>query len=133
MESSIKPVRHCLCSCNKNIYIIDGQKGEIIEFNPSSKTFTKMICIDKIGALPSAVVMNDEIHIYNGYNNNKSIAYIYHPQNNTIQKINDQFASQQIENRCLLMMNDRRRLVWFGGVNAIGHNKAYGLVFNEQK
>ena len=114
-NDNIKPYFHCLCKYKNLIYIIDTFKNcEIIEFNPSSKTFTKKIKTDNIGACPSAIAINDEIHIYNGGNNSDS-AYIYSPKSNTIRKTDDQL-SRTTENVCLL--NYRSQLLRFaGGIN----------------
>ena len=68
--NNIKPRGHSLCESNGNIYIIDGCENEqIISFNPETKQFTQMRQIRKIGANPSCIAMNDNIHIFHGINN----------------------------------------------------------------
>ena len=112
---NIQPEYHCLCAFKDTIYIIDGYNCEIIAFNPSLKIFTHKIKIDFTGYYSSAIVINDEIRIYNGGENNRLFAYIYCPNTNTVRKMYDRFASQHISNVCLI--NYHNQLIRFGGYN----------------
>ena len=72
---NIKPLGHCLCESNGNIYIIDGENGQIILFNAKTKQFSQTIQIPKIGRFPSCMAMNDNIHIFHGKTNRKHLIY----------------------------------------------------------
>ena len=112
--SDIKPVRHALCRYQNKIYIIDQTAG-IIEFDPSTKQFNKKVAIANIGFDPSAIAIQDTIHIYNGDNNNKSIAFIYIPFNNVIHTVKDENAKHKISSSSLLLHD--KNLIRFGGYN----------------
>ena len=113
----INPLRHSVCSYQNMIYIIDGCAGLIIEFNPTTKEFIKKTDIDVVGQYPSVIVIDDNIHIFNGTWNNKGIVLIYCPLDNTIHKIKDKFATEKVGNASLL--NYKNQLIRFGG-----HNKS---------
>ena len=105
------------------IYIIDGyNKNEIIEFDPTSNQFTKRVEIASgihLGAAPSAVAINDKIHIHHGHNNINgcSVACIYCPITDKFEKIKDEFADKFVLDVCLLKDN-KNHLMRFGGLNA---------------
>ena len=69
-----KPCRHVCCQYKDKIYLIDGENGHIILFDPNSETksnrFQKVMDIPKIGKYPSAAIVHDKIYILNGYDNN---------------------------------------------------------------
>ena len=71
----ITPYRQFCCQHKDNIYIIDGENGEIVLFDPVLRIFTKKINIPKIGTYPSAVVIFDEIHILFGEHNSMHLVY----------------------------------------------------------
>ena len=72
---NIKPYRQICCKHKDNIYIIDGENGEIIVCDTVLKTLTKKISIPKIGQYPSAVVICDEIHILFGDQSSMYLVY----------------------------------------------------------
>ena len=53
------------------MYIIDGENGEIIRFDPVTKLYTKKINIPEIGRYPCAVVISNKIYILYGRENKK--------------------------------------------------------------
>ena len=73
--SHVRPCRHYCCQHNDKIYIIDGEHGQIILLDPSSKKYTKKLDIPRIGRYPCAVVMHDQIHIFNGGSNHQHLIY----------------------------------------------------------
>ena len=67
----VRPKRHCCCVHQNEIYIIDGENGKIIVFDPESKSFTEKQTIPKIGTFPNAVVISNTIRIFHGHTNDK--------------------------------------------------------------
>ena len=84
----IEPYLHCLCLFNDIIYIINGCYGNIISFNPTTKSFKKLTAMKQIGAWACCAVLHDKIHIFHG-TDNKDQHLIYSPETNSIQSIND--------------------------------------------
>ena len=79
----INPHRQSCCKYNNQIYIIDGENGVIILFDPESKIFVKKAQIHKIGQYPSSAVLLDKIHIFHG-DNNEQYHLVYDPIKNTV-------------------------------------------------
>ena len=70
------PCRQCVCNHKNQIFIIDGENGEILLFDTISRTFAITAFIPNIGTYPSAVIMFDKIHIFHGdKNTNQHITY----------------------------------------------------------
>ena len=85
---NITPCRQFCCQYNKKIYIIDGENGQIILFDPSTKSFTIKVDIPCIGKYPTAVVVFDKIHIMHGTENYKN--WIYNITANTVKIFDDE-------------------------------------------
>ena len=108
---NINPHRQCCCKYKDKIYIIDGENGEIILFDPSTKKYIKKRELDDIppiGRYPSAVVVFDKIHILHGNRSNNH--YIYNPENNEIQTLP---LEPRRTSACLL--NYENKIITFGG------------------
>ena len=79
---------HTVCTFNQMIYLIDGEHGKIIEFDPLSAQFTtKQSRLHNIGKLPSVIAANDGIYIYTVEDNYKSWRYFYNPSLNAIKRM----------------------------------------------
>ena len=112
----VEATRHALCCLNNLIYIIDGKNRQIVSFNPSTYVYTMKLRIAQIGVHPSAIVINDEIHIYHGKSNNSSLSYVYNPKCNAIRKVEDKFAAEGMEGVAIIKY--RNELIRLGGWNA---------------
>ena len=99
---NIKPCRHYCCKYNHQIYIIDGEHGEIILFDTITLKFTKKLDIPNIGQYPCAIIKHDKIRIFHGSNNDKQL--IYDIKTNTIKIIN---GSEEIQNPRMTMYQDK--------------------------
>ena len=108
---NIKPCRQFCVKYKQQIYIIDGENGEIILFNPTTKQFTEKLNIPIIGRYPSAAVMFDYIHIFNGHDNTKHI--IYHIPSNTMKVFDTPSTSSMMNDLCILQY--KNRIIKFGG------------------
>ena len=102
---------------NGIIYIINSSHDEIsYAFNPFTAGFRAIGAkLGQIGESPSVITVGDEIHIYHGRKNNKSLAYIYKPQTNEIKVIKDRFAADRIDQ--VAMIKYKRKFMRFGGYN----------------
>ena len=109
-NSDIKPCRQICCKHKDKIYIIDGENGKIILFDPSLKTFTKRTSIPKIGRYPSAVVVFDEIHIFHGRDNEKE-HLVYDINNNKVKSY--EYKSPRMHFVSALLYQNK--IVLFGG------------------
>ena len=107
---NINPQRQVCCKYKDKIYIIDGEHGEIILFDPIKKTFTKKLLIPKIGCYPNAVVVFNKIHIINGRNNDQH-HLVYDPITN--QLIDDKIAVDKIT--CGAALVYENKIIAFGG------------------
>lgn len=113
--------KHAVCKHYDKIYLISGENGQIVEFDPISKEFTIRFECEygevrdrfKIAAEASVAVIGDNIHIYNGCNNDQSIAFVYNILSNKIVEINDEFAKDRADDVCLVKY--RNQLIRFGG------------------
>ena len=114
----IQPVRQFCCKYNQKIYIIDGEQGEITLFNPSTKTFIKLLNIPKIGTYPGAVVMHNKMHIFHGSRNNDHL--IYNLDNNTLRVIQDATVING-KMRQVHVTKYGDRLIRFAGRNTSSH------------
>ena len=112
-NSNIKPSRQICCKHNDKIYIIDGENGKIILFDPALKTFTKKISIPKIGRYPSAVVVFDRIYIFHGRDNVEEYL-VYDINNNRIKSY--KYITDKIHFVSALFYQNR--IILFGGYNA---------------
>ena len=111
---NIKPGAHWCCKHGNKIYIIDGKNNhEIILFDPSKHSFKKLIDIPDLGAAPSCVVINDDIHIIGGKkNDNKYI--IYSIKQNTIKMLNDTKKSNVY---AMISLKYQDKIIKFGGMD----------------
>ena len=117
---NVKVQNHAVCKYKDRVYIIDSYNNkEIIEFDPMASTsqFTRKVKIEYLGYNPSAVVVKDEIHIYNGEKNDKCIALIYNPLKNEVKKITDDFADEGKGNGGIVHYGEK--LLRFGGYNSV--------------
>ena len=107
---NIKPLRHCCCQYQQKIYLIDGENGNIILFDPVKKTFTKKLEIPKIGTYCSAVAVFDKIYIVSQEDN-----LVYDITNNSIKSIENNGKTLKRSLLCLLLYQDR--MIAFGGLS----------------
>ena len=112
----IKPAGHSCCIHKNKIYIINGWKGEIILFEPATGKFTKKLTTSALGQSTSCVVMDDDIHIYNGYGANKYL--IYSITNNTIKILNDATTTKQVGG--VYFISYTGKVLKFGGRDVSG-------------
>eukprot|EP01084_Bolivina_argentea_P125449 222265_1 len=111
-STNIKPpINHCCCKFNNTIIIVNGDQGEIISFNPSTKQFEKKINTPEIGWKACCINMNNDIHIFHGIHNCKHL--IYSPKTNKLKILNDATTTQNIEEVCVLKYGNK--LIRFGG------------------
>ena len=104
--------RHNCCEYKGKIYMIDGENGQIILFDPVKKQFTKKLDIPAIGKYPSAIVINERVHIFNGKDNTKHL--VYNPVINEIITMDDE-GTELKELSSITVYNDR--IYRFGGFN----------------
>ncbi len=104
--NDIKPGYHSCCSYNNQIYIVDGENGQIILFNPFTKQFKKQAEIPKLGSHTSCICINGNIHILCGTNNNDK-HIIYCINTHKIKTIIDKTINQKIWNVCVLNYDDK--------------------------
>ena len=109
----ITPCRQFCVEYKENIYIIDGEAGEIILFDPSTKQFTTKIDIPAVGKYPCAVVVFDRIHIFNGSANVEQKHLIYNIKTNTIKEFDDEGSKHVMY--CVAVDTYRDRIIRFGG------------------
>ena len=74
--SHIDPYNHCCVGYKKNIYIVEGELGQIFSFSRKS-------IIPKIGKHPNSIAVYNKIHIFNGREND-SHHLIYDPETNEL-------------------------------------------------
>ena len=110
------PMFHSCCLFNDMIYIIDGQHGEIISFNPSTKTFAKKLEIEKIGDNPSCIQLHDKIHIFHGAYNRQHL--IYSPIDNQVIVKEDEITTKNM--RYVPLINYKNQLCRLGGYSNTG-------------
>ena len=110
----MKPARQYCCNYNGNIYLIDGENGEIILFDPMTKTFTKKCEIPLIGRYPSAVVMVDKIHIFYGKygSDSKRVYLIYDILTNKLSEYAHKFDKALCR---VSVIKYKHRIIAFGG------------------
>ena len=112
-NDTIKPCRQFCCKHKEKIYLIDGEHGEIILFDPSTKEFTKQTVIPIIGQYPSAVVIFDCIHIFGGAENEKHL--IYDIPNDKVTIKDDKGADNIMTGECLLRY--KNKIIRCGGAD----------------
>ena len=115
-----QPCRHCCREYKQKIYLIDGEHGEIILFDPTTKEFTKLLDIVKIGKYPSAVLIADEIHIVQGQLNASHL--VYNITSNTIKILNNDKTEKEFNFVCALNYQDK--IIQFGGWDCNTHAPA---------
>ena len=126
----IRATHHSVCLYKDLIYIIDGHNScEIIEFNPSTKIFTKKMKIDKIGLYPAAITVGECIHIYGDGLRYKSTAFLYSPLDNTIKRMKDEFAEKL--GRSVGIVKYGEQLLRFGGYNCIKREQVDHFIIGE--
>ena len=112
---SLKPKHHNCCQHKGKIYLIDGVNGEIIIFNPLTKTFKKALNIPKVGGYPTSIVtVHDTIHIFNGRNNRKKYL-IYNINENSLKTIDNKTKSSRMDSVSVLLYQDQ--IITMGGYN----------------
>ena len=66
-DENIAPFRQFCCKYSQHeIYIIDGEMGNIILFDAVTKTFEEKVEIPNIGGYPCGAVLGDKINIVHG-------------------------------------------------------------------
>ena len=113
----IKPKFHCLCAYKDLIYIIDAagsfSEPSIISFNPTTKTFKKLLKLPKLGKFPCCIEIHGNLHIFHGQRNQNHL--IYSPQNNTIKSLKDASTSDRLNNVAIIKYNNK--IYKFGGIS----------------
>eukprot|EP01083_Nonionella_stella_P094979 266594_1 len=107
---------HSICRYRGSIYIVDGRKGNIILFNPSTQTFdTKTTNMPKIGVRSCCIAIHDAIHIFHGSTNTNSQHLIYSIPNNTIHSLKD--PAPQTTDSCssVAVLKYKNKIIRFGG------------------
>ena len=81
---------HSVCADpNRGImYLVDGINGYIISFDPIRHFFRVQASVPKIGGSSSCIVVEDNVHIFNGANN-VGRHLIYDLNQNTLRMVND--------------------------------------------
>ena len=111
---NITPRAHSCCLHQNKIYIIDScMTQSIILFNPSDHSFMKKIKIPNLGAAPSSVVANDEIHIIGG-NKSGPTYIVYSIKDNTIKQLKDQTVNKV---GAIISLKYQDKIIKFGGID----------------
>ena len=116
----MKPARHYCCQYNDKIYIIDGENGEIILFDPKLGTFSKKCDMVCLGRYPACTVVFDKIHIFSGLENATNIPqyyYTYDIPTNTLDFFEDLDATIMMEQAVCRMsvVKYKNQIIAFGG------------------
>eukprot|EP01083_Nonionella_stella_P273759 928928_1 len=72
---NIKPSSHSCCKYKNEIYIVNGENGQIITFNTQNKLFKIKTKTETIGAGAICIAMYDDVHIFGGHRNSKHLVY----------------------------------------------------------
>ena len=112
---NMTPRRHCCVEYKKKIYLIDGEHGEIILFDPTTKEFNKLLDIPNIGRYPCSVVIFDKIHICHGAKNTKH--YVYDIQKNEIKSYDDQGTNDKMETMAII--NYKNKIIKWSGFSYV--------------
>eukprot|EP01083_Nonionella_stella_P081999 226218_1 len=72
---NIEPEYHSCCKYKNEIYIVDGENGQIIAFNTQNNQFKIKIKTEKIGGCARCIAMYDDVHIFGGRSNSKHLVY----------------------------------------------------------
>eukprot|EP01083_Nonionella_stella_P135987 413631_1 len=107
----IAPAYHSCCKHKNVIYIVDGRNGQIILFDPVGACFVMKLQIRKIGRRARCIVIADQIHIFNGYNNCKH--FVYFITHNKIQILTDPTTNSSVTDICVLKYENK--IIRFGG------------------
>eukprot|EP01083_Nonionella_stella_P273760 928929_1 len=85
IQKNIKPSGHSCCKYKNEIYIVNGENGQIITFNTQNKEFqiktktylsqVRDMLTEKIGAGAICIAMYDDVHIFGGHRNSKHLVY----------------------------------------------------------
>eukprot|EP01083_Nonionella_stella_P058530 153251_1 len=92
--NNIKPEYHSCCKYKNEIYIVDGQNGQIIAFNTQNNRFQIKTKMDMIGRGAQCIAMYDDVHIFGGENNSKHL--VYRIKENKIKILNDPTTTAHI-------------------------------------
>ena len=111
-SEGIVPCRHVCCKYKNKIYLIDGEHGQIILFDPELKTYSSKLEIPKIGMYPSAVVVFDKIHFFHGERNVK-YHFVYDPNKNTLNTYTDKAGGMYVVSAFVY----QNKIIKFGGWN----------------
>ena len=128
-KDSITPCRQVCCKYNDQIYIIDGEHGEISVFDPVEKTFTKKCDMAKIGMYPNAVMLHDQIHIFNG-EEDANHYYIYDINKNEINTFPERDGPVKVNNSSVIEY--KNRIIKVGGFNKHSGHKSNKFAISEE-
>eukprot|EP01083_Nonionella_stella_P118333 353256_1 len=111
--NNIKPKWHSCCKYKNEIYIVDGQNGQIIAFNTQNNRFQIKTKMDMIGRGAQCIAMYDDVHIFGGHRNSKHL--VYRIKENKIKILNDTTTTANIGYASIVKYKDQ--IIRFGGYN----------------
>eukprot|EP01084_Bolivina_argentea_P239594 402669_1 len=109
----IQPWCQSVCRYQNNIYIVNGWKGQIITFNTQTKQFCEILNIPEIGNYSSSIMIDNEIHIFNGDKNCDHI--VFNPKTQHITTFKDYHQTKGIRFQSILKYNSG--IIRFGGLD----------------
>ena len=83
-----------LCRHDKDIYIVNGEMGQMVVFDTKRKRYGRNIRLPYLGWGASCIQFQDKIHIFNGVNNHDHI--IYDINTEAITKSGDYYKENRI-------------------------------------